>query len=315
MKYFIKIIRVQNLLIIILTQIAIRYFVIQPILRLNGFDLSISLIYFSGLVLATILIAAAGYIINDYYDIKVDYLNRPEKVIVGTKLSKTSVFVFFVILMFTGLAVGSYISLKNNMAELIIIFLVISGLLWFYSYSYSKQFLIGNIVIAVLTSMVPLIIGLSEIKGIYLQYKTLIFDYLYMIDTLKYWIFGYTAFAFISTLFREIIKDTEDFEGDFVDNRKTIPLILGIKNTKVVLLILNIFMLISILFLYIKYIGLEIFTLVYILATLIFPLMYILYLVYNANSKKHYHLASNLLKYIMVCGILFSIVYKINMIN
>ncbi|MBN2520447.1 MAG: geranylgeranylglycerol-phosphate geranylgeranyltransferase [Bacteroidales bacterium] len=305
----------QNLFIIILTQVVIRYFVIQPILRLKGFDLSISLMHFSGLALATILIAAAGYIINDYYDFKVDYINRPEKVLVGTKLSKISAFIFFMILMFTGLAVGSYISLKNDMAELIIIFLIISGLLWFYSYSYSKQFLIGNIVIAALTSMVPLIIGLSEIKGVYLQYKTLIFQHLNMIATLKYWIFGYTAFAFLCTLIREIIKDTEDFEGDFVDNRKTMPLILGIKTTKAVLSFMNIFMLISIIYIYIKYIGLEIFTFIYVLATLVFPIIYILYLIYKADNKKHYHLASNFLKYIMVCGILFSIVYKLNMIN
>jgi len=311
MLNFLRIIRLPNLLVIALTQVLIQYFVIQPILISNGYALSISFLHFLYLVLATILIAASGYIINDYFDIKVDYINRPNKVIVGAKLSKKTTFIFYVFFLTLGLFFGCYMAIYNQMIEFIFVFAIISGLLYFYSYSYSKQLLIGNIVIASLTAMVPFIIGLCEIKSIFITHKIKVLDNLYMINQIKYWVFGYSAFAFISTFIREIIKDAEDFEGDLIDSRSTIPISLGILSTKIILLSLIIIMLSSIIFIYLRYIGFELFSFIYIFLTLIISGIYLIYLIWNANKKKDYSITSNLLKFIMVSGILFSVIYTL----
>ena len=107
------------------------------------------------LVAATVFITAGGYVINDYFDIKTDLINKG-KVIVGTKIPRRQAMMWHNIFNIAGVSIGFYISWKAGYLWLGTLFLIVSGLLYFYSASYKRQFLIGNIIVAILTAMVPL---------------------------------------------------------------------------------------------------------------------------------------------------------------
>ncbi len=178
MKSFLNLIRWQNLLIVALTMILMRYAVIAPVISkisviLQGGDgtgvpltLKFPWYDFIILVIATVFITAGGYVINDYFDIKTDLINRGE-VIVGTKIPRRQAMMWHNILNIAGVAAGFYISWKAGYFWLGTFFLIVSGLLYFYSASYKRQFLIGNIIVSLLTAMVPMLVVLYEWPALY----------------------------------------------------------------------------------------------------------------------------------------------------
>jgi 4-hydroxybenzoate polyprenyltransferase len=189
------------------------------------------------------------------------------------------------------------------------LFLLVSGLLYFYSASYKRQFLVGNVIVAVLTAMVPMLVVLYE--------APFLFSY-YAVNALKipalsiifWWVGGFAAFAFITTLTREIIKDIEDFEGDVAYGRNTIPVVIGILTTKIVtvcLIIITIEMLCLSWYFFVS----DYVTLVYLSAFVVIPLFIVIYQVIMSQSRKQLHSASRLMKIIMLTGILYSVVVKI----
>ena len=125
--------------------------------------------YFILLVAATVLITAGGYVINDYFDIKTDLINKG-KVIVGTKIPRRKAMMWHSIFNIAGVLLGFYISYKAGYIWLGILFLIVSGLLYFYSASYKRQFLIGNIIVAILTAMVPMLVVFYEWPALYKYY-------------------------------------------------------------------------------------------------------------------------------------------------
>jgi 4-hydroxybenzoate polyprenyltransferase len=178
MKAFLKLIRWQNLLIVALTMILMRYAVIEPIISKiyvvltgnPGIEVPLSLKFpwynFLILVIATLCITAGGYVINDYFDIKTDLINKGE-VIVGTKIPRRQAMMWHNSLNIIGVAAGFYISWVAGYFWMGILFLVVSGLLYFYSASYKRQFLVGNLVVALLTAMVPLLVVIFEWPVLY----------------------------------------------------------------------------------------------------------------------------------------------------
>jgi len=217
MKSFFNLIRWQNLLIVILTMVLMRYAVIEPLIGKIGvillkgsgeeapMVLQFSWYNFIILVAATVFLTAGGYVINDYFDIKTDLINKG-KVIVGTKIPRRRAMMWHNILNIAGIAGGVYISKKAGYIEMGAIFLIVSGLLYFYSATYKRQFLIGNIIVSILTAMVPLIVIFYEWPALY-KYYSIYAIYPPEIDFLLYWVGGFALFAFITTLTREIIKD------------------------------------------------------------------------------------------------------------
>jgi 4-hydroxybenzoate polyprenyltransferase len=180
MKAFFDLIRWQNLLIVILTMFLMRYAVIEPVISevgivlINGsggestMTLQFSLFNFILLVAATVFITAGGYVINDYFDIQTDLINKG-RVIVGTRIQRRQAMMLHNIFNIAGVSIGFYISWKSGYFLMGVMFLIVSGLLYFYSASYKRQFLIGNLIVAVLTAMVPLLVGFYEWPGITLS--------------------------------------------------------------------------------------------------------------------------------------------------
>ena len=284
-----------------------RWSIIKPILEVYDFKLQFSELNFFFLVMATVFITAAGYVINDYFDTKTDLVNRPETVIVGRVLNRRWAILLHVILNTIGIGLGVYISFYIGIPALSIVFVLITGILWFYSTTYKRQLLIGNIIVAVLTALVPLMVILFEIPLLNKEYGLLMHEMRTNFVHIILWVSAFALFAFLLTMIREIIKDVEDFEGDSAYGRKTMPIVLGVLNSKIVIITFIITTLFSLLYLNFRFLN-DVLTLVYFIIFLIIPLLYLLYKIIVANSKKDYHRSSNLSKLIMLAGILYSLV-------
>lgn len=304
---FLRLIRYKNLLIIVLTQYLMRWSIIKPILAVYDFKLQFSELNFFFLVMATVFITAAGYVINDYFDTKTDLVNRPETVILGKTLNRRWAILLHVFFNTIGIGLGTYISFYIGLPILALVFVFITGILWFYSTTYKRQFLIGNIIVALLTALVPLMVILFEIPLLNKEYGLLVKEMRSDFTHIIMWVSAFSLFAFLLTMIREIIKDVEDFEGDSVYGRKTMPIVLGVLNSKIVIITVTLTTLFSLLYINFRFLNDPI-TLVYFIIFLIAPLVYLVYIIIIAENKKDYHKASTLSKIIMLAGIFYALV-------
>ena len=300
--------------------VLMRYGVLEPLLRKIGVILrsgtgeEIPMVLqfpwydFVLLVAATVFITAGGYVINDYFDIKTDLINKG-KVIVGTKIPRRQAMMWHNIFNIMGVAAGFYVSWKAGYVWLGILFFVVSGLLYFYSASYKRQFLIGNIIIAILTAMVPMLVVFYEWPALYRYYSV---NAIVMpnISFIFYWIGGFAIFAFLTTLTREIIKDIEDFEGDVAYGRNTIPVVIGIILSRIISICLIV---ITIVLLYLTWYFFvnDTITLIYLSAAIVLPLLFVIYKLSIRPEKKQLHYASNVMKLVMLSGIFYAVVAKV----
>jgi 4-hydroxybenzoate polyprenyltransferase len=320
MKELLKLIRWQNLLIVILTMTLIRYAVIAPLIGKTyvvlsnggGEEIPLTLQFpwydFILLIIATVFITAGGYVINDYFDIKTDLINKG-KVIVGTKIPRRKAMMWHNIFNIAGVAIGFYISWKAGYMMMGTLFLIVSGLLYFYSASYKRQFLIGNLIVAILTSLVPLLVVFYEWPALYRYYMTNAVQ-MPELNFIFYWVGGFALFAFLTNLTREIIKDIEDFEGDAAYGRNTLPIVIGVVTSKIVsvsLVILTIVLLYLAWYFFVN----DIITLIYLNAAIVIPLFFVIYKISISRNREQLHSASSIMKIIMLTGILYSVVVKV----
>ena len=320
MKAFLNLIRWPNLLMVILTMVLMRYAVLAPLISKimvtlingNGNETPMTLQFpwydFIILVAATVFITAGGYVINDYFDIKTDLINKG-KVIVGTKIPRRKAMMWHNIFNILGVSAGFYISYKAGYIWLGSLFLIVSGLLYFYSASYKRQFLIGNIIVAFLTAMVPMLVVFFEWPALY-RYYTLNAETLPPINILVYWVGGFGVFAFLINLTREIIKDIEDFEGDIAYGRNTVPVVIGVLAAKIVSVCLIIITVIMLYLAWHFFIN-DTITLVYISSAVVLPLIFVIYKIVRSNEKKELHNASSMVKVVMITGVLYSVIVKV----
>ncbi len=320
MMEFLKLVRWQNLFIVILTMILMRYAVIEPVIsrifveliQVPGAEVPMTLKFpwydFVILVFSTVAITAAGYVINDYFDIKTDLINKGE-VIVGTKIPRRKAMLWHNILNAAGVAGGFYVSWKAGFFWLGIFFLIVSGLLYFYSASYKRQFLVGNLVVALLTAMVPMLVAVFEWPALY-RYYTQFSVTPPDLNLVFYWVGGFALFAFLTTLAREIIKDIEDFEGDKAYGRNTLPVVAGIMTTRIISVVLLVATVVLLYLVWYFFLNDRI-TLIYLTLTISLPLLFIIYLLIATRTKKALHTASRTMKIVMISGILYSVVVKL----
>ena len=305
---FIKLIRIQNLIIIATTQYLMRYAIIEPILKINKFELQFSDLNFFILVFSTVLLSAAGYVINDYFDTKTDTINRPNNVIVGRKISRRTAMSIHISFNIIGIIAGFYISYKIGLYQLGFIFFLITGILWYYSTSYKRQFLIGNLIVAILTGLVPLMVILFEMPMLNKEYSEILIENNTNFNNIFFWIAGFSFFAFILTLIREIVKDMQDFEGDNAFGRNTLPIILGMFYTKIVVATLIVITITALIMIYVKFLFGSDITFYYLTIGEIIPLIFIFVKLILSKTKKDYRLISIMLKAIMLIGILYSLI-------
>lgn len=311
MKHFLKLIRIENLLIVAATQYLLMYLLIKPTLkfRFSRFVESEVVDQFGDLnffllVLATVLITAAGFVINDYFDRKTDMLNKPTRVIIGTHIARRTAMTIHWVFNLIGVTLGFYISWQIGMLSLGMIFFFISGLLWFYSTNFNNDFLIGNVIVSVLTGVVPLLLIIYVMMPLNLYYKNILMSYMIDFNDLTYWILGYAFFAFILTLPREILKDMEDLEGDRAYGRNSVPIVLGMNAAKSIVVVLFAVPIVLLPIISITYIKHTI-SIVVLIATIVLPLLWLCYKTIKADTVKDYHFIQTMNKFVMLAGIAY----------
>jgi len=203
-----KLIRLPYLLTAGFIMFATREMIIRPILAINNHSLQVSLFNFSIIVLATLLLIAAGYIINDYFDTKHDRISRPDGNIVGRKMERRSAIKLHTTLNIIAIVLAGYVSYKVGYNKLTILFILASGLLWFYSTSYKRYSLLGKTVISIMIAAMPMIVILYEIPLLSIKYAAFIQEtgvsFLYLLD----WTGGFAILLFLSSLIMNLTKDS-----------------------------------------------------------------------------------------------------------
>lgn len=276
LRAFIRLTRLWNLIIIGLAQYSTAAYLISFTLVM---DLRLLLLSAS-----TIMIAAAGYIINDYYDIKIDLINKPERVVIGKNITRRYAIFFHSTLSVAGIAIGIFLGWKIGIINFVSAFF-----LWWYSNNLKRLPFIGNLMVAFLT-------GLS----------------IYVINILFYvsnpLVVIYALFAFFMTWIREVIKDMEDLKGDNAFGCKTLPIIYGIRKTKY-----------FIYFLLVVFISLVVtmtgsytqFNPSYLFILLFIPLMLFIFLLIRADTKWDFYLLSQICKLIFLLGVLSMVFIRV----
>lgn len=243
---FLKLIRPVNLSIIVLTMYGVRFFY----LTLSAYQIApwyIGLheqIDFLLLVLSTIMIAAAGNIINDYFDVKADRINKPERrLIISKHINRRWAIISHWLLNGFAFSIAIYLSFRYHTFWYVFVHLISINTLWFYSMYFKRKALIGNILIAAMTALVPILSGIHFYlvgSGVNLKpevstdYLTHYPSWIYFLAEHGRFVFGMAFFAFILNLGREVIKDIQDIKGDEKIHAKTLPMVLGIKKTSIV---------------------------------------------------------------------------------
>ena len=184
------------------------------------------------LEIAVILIAAGGYVINDYFDVKIDRINRPDAVIVTRTISKPAAMRLSICLSAAGTACGILEAILLRSMTIGILFIIVPGLLWFYSSSYKRLFMIGNLTIALLAAVTPMLVAMTNVAILQLRFETIL-PYISLPHDLYAWLGGFALFAFLLTWIREIIKDMQDQMGDRELECHSMPVVWGDLWTKV----------------------------------------------------------------------------------
>ena len=230
----VRLTRPNNLLFLIILLGVMEKWVAEPILAQYQLMPQLSWWQLLLLIAAVVLIAAGGYVINDYFDVKIDAINRPDKLIITREVTKAEAMLQFRIL--TGLGIACGLALAISLKSLLLgsIFVVVPGVLWFYSSSYKRMFLVGNLVIALLSGLTPLLVAFANAAALRLNYGPDHFGTLYVSNELMVWTGGFGLFAFLCTWIREIIKDMQDVEGDRELECHTLPVKSGDLVSKIV---------------------------------------------------------------------------------
>jgi 4-hydroxybenzoate polyprenyltransferase len=309
---FFRLVRWPNLLFIALTQLLFYYCIIIPSLPPAYYQLPYKLTQplFFLLAGSSVLIAAAGYIINDYFDINIDLVNKPDKMVVEKIIKRRWAIVLHWSITTAGLILSLYVSFKTS-------FIVLAAnvlctiLLWFYSTTFKKKLLSGNVIISMLTAWTVLVLYFAT-NNTYHFGVNFAPEILTAMNRIFKFAVLYSGFAFIISLVREVVKDIEDMEGDAKYNCKTMPVVWGVPPAKVFAGVWLVVLTgaLTIIQFYAFQLGWWLSAL-YCLVLVILPIVWILFKLYTAQNTQQYHRLSSIIKLVMLSGILSMLFFKI----
>lgn len=300
---FLKLIRYQNLLILAFMQLIFRY----GFFKFQNIPLALADWQYGLLILATILIAAGGYVINNIFDQDTDNENKPKDVIVGKSISETQAYNIYFALTVSGVGIGFYLSNIIQRPGFASIFILIAAALYLYATSLKQIILIGNILVALLLSFSIIIIGIFDL------YPAISLENQQQMKIFFSILLDYAIFAFMINVLREIIKDLEDVEGDYIHGMNTLPIAIGKTKTTKIVFFLSFIPLITLLYYINKYLLDLLFITVYLLLFVTGPLLFFITKIWTAQSKKEFHNLSSILKWMLFFGILSVVIINLNM--
>lgn len=286
LKFFsmFSVVRGYNILIIVIAQYLTSIYILAHNKPLREVILDLNLFM---LVMASAATIAGGYIINNFYDSEKDLINRPQKSMLDRLVSQNTKLVFYFVLNFIAVIMASYVSFRA-----VIFFSVYIFAIWFYSHKLKKLPIVGNLTSAILTIM-PFFV-------VFIYYKN--FEKV---------IFVHAMFLFLIIAMRELTKDLENIKGDLALNYKTIPIVYGEKTSKIMLTLLAVFTIIPE---YLLIFYFQIGKMNYFFYLSIVLLFIFLLLLWRSNSKSHYLMLHNILKFIIVAGVLSILLIDIDLI-
>lgn len=303
MKYL-TLIRYQNLCMLAFMQLIFRY----GFLKLQKIPLALSEWQYLLLVLSTVLIAAAGYVINNIFDQDTDLENQPARVVIDKSICESDAYTIYFILNTSGVAIGFYLSNVIAKPSFAAIFILIAATLYIYASSLKQMMLVGNIIVALLLSFSVIIIGVFDLYPTIDESNKTIMANLFSI------LLDYALFAFLINFIREIVKDLEDITGDTSQGMQTLAIVLGTDKTTKLVFILGLLSTIT-LFVYIRTYLLDnnlFISTLYGFSFVLAPLLLFTIKIWTAKSKKEFHTLSMLLKSIVFFGILSIVIITLN---
>ncbi len=307
---FFRLIRWPNLVFIALTQALFYYCILLPSFQ-AGSPLRENILaprYLLLLSLSSVFIAAAGYIINDYFDLDIDRINKPERAVIDKTIRRRSAILWHWALSGVGIAIGAYLSWKIKNVFVVLSDVACVLLLWFYSTTFKKKLLLGNILISFLTAWVILVLYLCEFR----LHRFVNPDYHGALSRIYKFAIVYASFAFVISLVREVVKDMEDREGDSRYGRRTMPVVWGMPASKAFTaawLLLLVLALVILQFYVLQYRWWG--SIAYATVAVILPVLLVLRDLRKAATVADYHRLSSFIKLIMLMGILSMVFLKI----
>ena len=275
-------------------QLVFRYLFLEQ----SYVDLALSDFNYILLVIATVCVAAGGYVINNIMDQETDEIAKPQNHVVGVSISETVAYNWYIGLTIVGVGIGFYLSNVIYKPTFASMFILVATLLYMYATSFKQIPLLGNVVVALLLSTSIIIIGLFDIL------PAIDADNRFRMKEAFSILMDYAIFAFIINLIREIVKDLEDMDGDYQSGINTLPITIGIPKTKIIVGILTVISIGMLAY----YINSNLFELDYVIYyTMVFiigPLIYFGVKLMKAETKKQLHHLSLVLKVILFFGIL-----------
>jgi len=245
------------------------------------------------LILSTLLIAASGYMINDYFDVRIDQVNKPDEVVLDKLLSRKAVLIWHTVINVLAIILIFNLALDTKLRFLLIQFTSIAALI-IYSLSFKRHLFIGNLLIGVLTSLSILTIGIYDMS----------FEVLGLETTYQKFFWLYVVFAFLVTIIRELIKDAEDIKGDLSDGCRTVPIVFGINKTKQIVHALFFFLFGIIAAFISRMYELKSLMSIYYTVGIIVPSIFIMIKIKQANSSADFGKISKWIKFLTLSGIL-----------
>ena len=294
-----KLVRWPNLLFILLAECLFHFCIYKPLYPLGGAAADRQF-YF--ILITYVLIAAAGYIINDYFDVNIDQVNKPEKVVVGEFISRRWVIFWHLIFSLLGIYISTIAFPFQLYWHIHIANLATILFLWFYSTNFKKDFLIGNVVISILTAWSIAVVYFSKFTV-----QELFHPAIELAANVRFFklMLLYSAFAFILTLVREALKDMEDIEGDEKFGCKTLPIVWGLMPTKVYIAVwlMVVIVMLAIIQIFVLPFGWWV-SIIYCFLFIIAPLVYVLVKLSTSFTSKDFTKLSSWIKFAMLAGIL-----------
>ena len=301
LRYFLKFIRWPNLLMLALVQCLIKFSLLIPEF---GVQSTLNWYGFALLVLSTVCLAAAGYIINDIQDVEADNINKPYRVIIDKHISSNRAFNWYIALNVMGVVLGFIVAQTVDKNPFFVIFIIVSALLYLYATYFKYIFLIGHIVISLLVGFSILIVGVFELLPVLTpeNRSTQLTIFKILLD--------YAIFAFIINVIRELIKSVEDMQGDYKVGVKSLPILAGKDRAVRIIFFLSLLPIFGVAYYVFTYLNKQPIAIVYFVITVILPLIYCSFRLFSAQKQNEFSLLSTAYKLIMFFGMLSMLLYK-----
>lgn len=305
LKKWFQFLRLINILIMVMTFYLIRILVLIPYAENFGVEPIFSDFHFTILVIVTALTASAGNIINDIYDIKIDQINKPNKVFINQIISEFAAFRLYILLNITSLALIFWVYSQIDWFLIWMYpfgFFLTWSMLWLYSYKYKKSVLRGNVIVGIFVSFVPWSVCYPELVNALIG--KIPYDSVFVFTGILY-----ILFAFVSTILREIIKDIEDKDGDAQFDGKTLPIVYGVQKAKRIAQLFGVLLVAMVIFsVTLLTQNNLIWSAIYGIVVIIVPVLYIIFKLEKESQKEGFHQLSQWSKLVMLAGLVFLVV-------